>query len=57
MLFFVVVSRFHAITYSLLLSIVQQGSNSQGAKVIRLCDEGNGRCVSWNGACGGESER
>ena len=33
----------------------------QGAKVMRLCvqnkDEGRGRCVSWNGVCGGEYER
>ena len=39
----------------------QQGSNPQGAKVMRLCiqnkDEGGGRCVSWNGVRGGEYER
>ena len=61
MFFIIVVCRFHAIKYSFLLSIVQQGLNPQGAKVMRLCvqkkDEFGGRCVSWNGACGGEYER
>ena len=53
--------RFHAIKYISLISIVQRGSNPHGAKVMRLCvqkkDEGGGRCVSWNGARGGEYER
>ena len=53
--------RFHKTKYSSLICIVHQGSNPQGAKVMRLCvqtkDEGGGRCVSWNGARGGEYER
>ena len=61
MLFVIVVSRFHAIKYSSLLSIVKQGLDSQGVKVMKLCvqkkDEGRGRCVSRNGARGGEYER
>ena len=61
MFFVLVVRRFHVIKYSHLLSIVQQGLNPQGAKVMRLRvqkkDEGGGRCVSWNGACGGEYKR
>ena len=37
MFFVVVVCEFHAIKYSSLISIVQQGLNLQGAKVMRLC--------------------
>ena len=61
MFFIIVVSRFHAIKYCPLRSIVQKGLNLLGAKMMRLCvqkkDEGRGRSVSWNGARGGEDAR
>ena len=56
--FVLLVCCLHAIKYSSIVSIVSVRVEST---ILSLCvpkkAEGEERCVSWNGACGGEYER